>query len=119
MANSRERWRDVGYGSIACGDYASAVDAFAQAGETKLLYNLGTFLIAKTDDVDLARKAYKLALNSEQEDVLKTELEQLMEQEYKVQNNGRDPKTLTRLNTLIEVIVDIIRGRWESEKEAS
>lgn len=119
MVTSQERWRDIGYSSIACGDYVSAVNAFAQAGETKLLYNTGTFLIEKTDDVELAKKAYNLALNSEQEDVLKTELEQLMEQEYKVQNNGRDPKTLTRLNTLIEVIVDIIRGRWESEKGAS
>ena len=110
-------WRDIGHRSMACRDYQSAIAAYANAGETRLLQNLGDYLI-KEDNIDLAQLAYTLALKSEPDEVLQNNLELLLDKEDKVKNNGRDPKTLKRIDTLIDVIFRILDGR-DGIKEAS
>jgi tetratricopeptide (TPR) repeat protein len=110
-------WRDIGHECMKHNDYQHAVVAYAKAGETKLLYNLGDLLM-KESNIDLAKVAYYSALKSEPDDVLEKKLELLLDEDDKVKNNGRDPITLKRLDTSINVILKILDER-DGIKEAS
>jgi tetratricopeptide (TPR) repeat protein len=98
-------------------DYQHAIVAYAKAGETKLLYNLGDKLI-KEGDIDGAKAAYQAAIESDSTENLRDKYDFLCAEERKVKNNGRDPITLARLGTLLDLIGDVLVEK-DGIKEAS
>ena len=116
-------WRDLGHKSMACNDYKHAIMAYANAGETKFLYNLGDFLLIKKNDAVLAKAAYMAAyyitLKSEPDNKLQDRLECILDEDWKVKNNSRNPITLSRIDAEIAAIIKILDARDGIQTEAS